>query len=142
MSGEDRSFSGREIAAFATFSVLAVLLGVGAYQIGYHRISGHQAGGASMAATQGAAPINGQTLFASNCAGCHGATGGGGVGPNLKTAAGWALPDFGEAVLHGNAPGGRKLSAVMPHFAQQGLDGEPPTDKQIKAIHDYLAGVK
>lgn len=142
MSSEERSFTGKEIGAFGLFALLAVLIGVGAYQIGYYRLSGNQHGGAEMVATQGAAPVNGQALFAASCAGCHGATGGGGVGPALKAAAAWPEGDFKEAMLNGVAPGGRKLSAVMPHFAQLGLDGNPATDEQVKAIHDYLASQK
>jgi mono/diheme cytochrome c family protein len=38
----------------------------------------------------------GSTLFAANCASCHGATGGGGVGPELN--AGMVLHTFGDPV--------------------------------------------
>lgn len=139
---DDRSFSSREIAAFGIYGVLAALIGIGAYQIGYYRISGNHAGGAAMVATQGQPPVNGQTLYASNCAACHGATAGGGIGPNLKAAAAWSEADFKSAVLNGQAPGGRQLKVPMPQFAKQGLDGAPATDEQVKAIHDYLASLK
>lgn len=139
---EERGYTGGEIASFVTFGVLATLIGVGAYQIGYHNLSRAQHGGASMTAVTENVPVNGQTLYAGNCAGCHGAKAEGGVGPALATSAGWSLPDFSEAVLNGNAPAGRQLSPVMPHFAQQGLDGAPATEEQVKAIHDYLGTVK
>lgn len=138
---EEKGFSGGEIASAVTFGVLATLIGIGAYQIGYHNLSRAPHGGAAMAAATAPAPVNGQSLYAGNCAGCHGAKAEGGVGPALATAAGWSAPEFSEAVLNGKAPT-RTLSAVMPHFAQQGLDGAPATEEQIKAIHDYLAGMK
>ncbi|GAA5500637.1 hypothetical protein Dxin01_00361 [Deinococcus xinjiangensis] len=142
MSSEERSFTAKEVTAVSVFAVLAVLIGIGAYQIGYYRISGTQGGAAMSANTNTAAPLNGQTLYAGNCAGCHGATATGAVGPSLVPTGTWPLPDFKEAMLNGVAPGGKKLSAVMPHFAQQGLDGAPATDEQVKAIHDYLASLK
>lgn len=142
MSSEERSFSSREMIAAGAFTVLAVLIGIGAYQIGYHRISGVQQGGAEMTATQGAAPVNGQTLFASNCAGCHGATAGGGIGPALITTSTWSPSEFKEAVLNGKLPDGKELKPVMPRFGTTGLDGAPATDEQINAIHDYLGSLK
>ncbi|RJF72889.1 MULTISPECIES: c-type cytochrome [Deinococcus] len=142
MSSDEKGFSGREVTALATFGVLATLIGIGAYQIGFHRISGVQRGaGAEMTASQGPAPVNGQALFAGNCAGCHGATAGGGIGPALNTTASWDAGQFKEAVLHGKAPE-KELAPTMPRFATTGLDGAPPTDEQVNAIHDYLKSLK
>lgn len=143
MSSEERGFSGGEMMGFGIFGVLALLLGIGAYQIGYYRISGVNHGaGASMSAAQGAAPVNGQALFAANCAGCHGATAGGGIGPALPTVtAPWTPEQFKEAVLNGKSPE-KTLAPTMPHFATTGLDGAPATDEQLNAIHDYLKSLK
>ena len=138
MSHDDRFYNARELTALGTFLVLSVLIGVGAYQIGYHRISGVKGGGASMSAAPDKAPINGQSLYASNCAGCHGAAATGAVGPTLVPAGTWALNEFKNATLHGDAPGGRKLSVVMPRFAESGFGGEAATDEQVEAIHAYV----
>ena len=65
MSTEERGFSSRELTSIGVFTVLATLIGIGAYQIGFHRISGVQHGaGAEMSASQGPAPVNGQALYA------------------------------------------------------------------------------
>lgn len=142
MSSDEKGYSGRETTAIGVFLVLATLIGIGAYQIGFHRISGVQQGaGAAMTASQGPAPVNGQVLFAGSCAGCHGATAGGGMGPALTPAAAWSQADFKEAVLHGKAPGGRELQPVMPRFATTGIDGAEATDEQINAIYDYIASL-
>ena len=133
-------YSGREIAGVLGAALLGIVLGVGGYRLGQGLAGG--TGGAQMGATTAPAPVNGQTLYANNCAGCHGAQAQGGVGPALKTAAGWTLAQFSPAVLHGQAPGDRALSVVMPHFADTGLDGAPPTDEQLGAIHAYLGTLK
>lgn len=139
---DERGFSRGELVGAGVFSVLALLIGLGAYQIGFHRISGVQRGaGAEMTASQGPAPVNGQTLYVGNCAGCHGATAGGAVGPALAPAAAWDAAQFKEAVLHGKAPE-KELAVTMPRFATTGLDGAPATDEQLNAIHDYLKSLK
>lgn len=138
MSGD--SFSRREIAAALTFTVLAVAIGVGSYRSGLN-IAGEGAGATMVAATTTDAPVNGQALYATSCAGCHGAQAQGGVGPGLKDSAAWSDAEFREAVLHGKAPGGRELAPVMPRFADTGLDGAPATDEQIDAIHAYIKGL-
>lgn len=142
-SSEDRSFTNREMVGFGVFVVLGTLIGIGAYQIGYHRISGVSGGGAEMSAntTNSAKSINGQALYASNCTGCHGAKAEGAVGPALATAAGWSAAEFKKAVMEGIAPT-KTLSPVMPHFGTTGLDGAPATDEQVNAIHEYLASLK
>ena len=138
MSG-DRSFSRREIAAAVTFLTLGTVIAVSSYHAGV-RMSGHS-GGAEMTAVSSKPVVNGQSLFAGNCAGCHGAQGQGGVGPALGESKAWTPAAFGEAVLHGKHPSGRELAPVMPRFAETGLDGAPPTDEQVEAIHTYLKGL-
>ncbi|CAM3517757.1 c-type cytochrome [Deinococcus frigens] len=79
----------------------------------------------------------GTTIFASNCAGCHGAGGGGGIGPSLLTdqgPKGWTLAQFTTVLRKGVLPEGRELSAVMPRFAEAQL-----SDTQIA---DVLAHIK
>lgn len=138
MSGE--SYSKRELTAIGAFTVASVLIGVGAYQLGFN-LSGGRSVGAEMVAASAPAPVSGQSLYASNCAGCHGGKGEGGVGPALASSAGWPLADFSNSVLNGQNPD-RELSPVMPRFAVTGLDGETATDEQVKAIHDYLGTLK
>lgn len=86
--------------------------------------------GTRLSATAPAGPVaaaaparpDGTALFASQCAGCHGAGAVGGVGPRLAGALGaWSGTDFERAVLHGEKPGGGTLAPVMPRFAQSGM---------------------
>lgn len=77
----------------------------------------------------------GQTVFASNCAGCHGANAQGGIGPSLVTADGpksWTLAQFSAALRQGHAPD-RELSTVMPRFSQAQI-----SDAQIADLQAYL----
>ncbi len=136
---EGTVFSGREVAAVVGFTVLAAVIGIRSYQTGLS-LSGN-AGGAQMQPASSAAPVSGQALFASNCAGCHGAQAQGGVGPALLDTKTWADAAFSEAVLHGKHPSGRELALVMPRFAQVGLDGAPPTAGQIEAIRAFVKGL-
>lgn len=136
---DDRSFSRREIAGALTFLGLAVAIGVSSYYTGV-RITGNE-GGASMQAAATTTTVDGQALYAGNCAGCHGGQAQGGVGPGLGESAAWTEAAFSEAVLHGKHPGGRELAPVMPRFAETGLDGAPATEEQIKAIHAYVKGL-
>lgn len=79
----------------------------------------------------------GTAIFASNCAGCHGAQGGGGIGPTLVNDQGpkaWTLAEFTTVMREGVVPGGRELSAVMPRFSDAQL-----SDTQVA---DLLAHIK
>ena len=122
--------------------VAAVGISLGAYTVG-QRMSGVSGEALASAAEGSATPVgvtvsvNGSELFALSCAGCHGAKAEGGVGPALAVTKGWEPPVFSEAVLHGKA-GGRALSPLMPHFADTGLNGEPPTPAQIEALHNFI----
>jgi mono/diheme cytochrome c family protein len=82
---------------------------------------------------------DGPALFAANCAGCHGAQAQGGVGPKLAgLVKPWTAPQFAHAVLNGQAPEGRALSAMMPRFETAGFDGLPPTDGQLQAVLKFV----
>ncbi|GAA5514692.1 hypothetical protein Dcar01_03448 [Deinococcus carri] len=77
----------------------------------------------------------GQQKFAANCAGCHGADAGGGIGPALNTATGpgsWMVSQFEAAVREGHAPD-RELAPMMPHFTTAQISDEDLTD-----IYAYL----
>jgi mono/diheme cytochrome c family protein len=79
----------------------------------------------STAATGGA--VAGDAVFASNCAGCHGADGTGGVGPPLADGAVVeAFPDAADQVVV--ITEGRN---GMPAF------GERLTAEEIQAVTDY-----
>lgn len=87
------------------------------------------------AETQGDASA-GQELFAGNCAGCHGADGGGGVGPSLKLADGpksWTEQQFHTVLREGKLPDGKELNSIMPRFADSQL-----TDADIANIFAYV----
>lgn len=123
-------------------SALTLLLGLGSY--GAYRL-GHSMSGVSDQAVAAAADtgkadtasVNGSDLFASNCASCHGGKAEGGMGPALAVTKGWTEPQFKDAVLHGKAPQG-ELKSMMPHFGDVGFGGEPATDAQVEAIHNYI----
>ena len=133
---EERGFSAREIGAAVGFVVLAVGIAYTSYYTGIGMSGG--AGAGAMTAAVASAPVNGETLYASTCAGCHGAGAVGGIGPSLLGTAAWTPADFQQAVLHGQAPGGRALAPVMPRFAEVGIGGETATDEQVEAIHSYV----
>ncbi len=79
----------------------------------------------------------GAAIYASNCAGCHGAQAGGGIGPSLVTdegPKGWTLAQFTTVLRKGVLPEGRELSAVMPRFTDAQL-----SDAQVA---DLLAHIK
>jgi len=136
---DDRSFSRREIVGALTFVGLAAAIGISSYFSGV-RLAG-AGGGASMEAAATTTTVNGQAIYAGNCAGCHGGQAQGGMGPGLTGTKTWTEAAFSEAVLHGKHPGGRELAPVMPRFADTGLDGAPATEEQIKAIHAYVKGL-
>ncbi|WP_104989518.1 c-type cytochrome [Deinococcus sp. NW-56] len=140
MSG-DRGFTRREITAVVVFAALAAAIGIGSYRAGVG-VAHETGGGAIVTAAAGETTVNGQALYASSCAGCHGGQAQGGVGPSLAESAAWSEPDFNAAVLHGQAPGGRTLAPVMPRFAESGLNGEEATPERIEAIHTYVKGLQ
>lgn len=136
---EERGFTGREIGAFLAFAAAGILLGIGAYRAGGN-LAGAGGGAVVAAAPAGATP-DGNALYTTNCAACHGAQGQGGVGLPLAPSATWTEAQFAEAVLNGKAPT-RELKVVMPRFAATGLDGAPATEAQINAIHAYIKTLK
>lgn len=135
----ERFFSRRELAAALGFTALALGIGALSYRSGQGMAG--SAGGAAMSAAVTSRVVNGQTLYAGACAGCHGAAGEGGVGPSLNASAGWSGTVFAGAVLRGQGQG-RELSAVMPRFEGVGLDGGAATAEQVSAIHAYVKGLQ
>lgn len=115
---------------------LAVLMSVVAYQAGVG-LSGSQDAVPTSGTTAAIASAGGPALFAANCAGCHGAQAQGGVGPRLAGLT-FAGSQFFHAVLDGQAPEGRALAPMMPHFRTAGFDGLPPTETQMTAILTFL----
>jgi mono/diheme cytochrome c family protein len=78
----------------------------------------------------------GQELYASNCSGCHGADGGGGVGANLKLPDGpksWTQQQFHTVLREGKLPNGKELNNIMPRFSESQL-----TDADIANIFAYV----
>jgi mono/diheme cytochrome c family protein len=68
---------------------------------------------------------DGATIFAANCAGCHGGNGEGGVGPNLQTSEKAGNKD--EVVKQVTEGGGG-----MPGF------GDKLSSAEIQAVADYV----
>jgi mono/diheme cytochrome c family protein len=82
-------------------------------------------GGSAGASTPGA------RLFAANCSSCHGATGGGGIGPQLS--GGKVVQDFPDA-------------AAEIQFVTDGRDGMPAFGSSLSAaeiaqVVDYTRGL-
>lgn len=120
--------------------VVTLLLGsYGAYKLG-NSMSGIDTNAVVAEADSGAATtgsVNGSELYAGNCAGCHGGKAEGGMGPALAATKEWTAPQFKDAVLHGKSPHG-ELKSMMPHFGDSGFGGEPATDAQVEAIHNFV----
>lgn len=77
----------------------------------------------------------GQTVFASSCAGCHGANGQGAFGPSLVAADGpksWTLAQFTTTLREGKTPE-RQLAPTMPRYSEAQL-----SDAQILDLHTYI----
>jgi mono/diheme cytochrome c family protein len=92
--------------------------------------------GAASDSTAGGDATKGKATFASaSCAGCHGANGGGGIGPNLGNADGpkaWTLDQFTTSLRNGQSPAG-PLKSPMPQFGTTQL-----SDGDITDIHAYI----
>lgn len=95
---------------------------------------------ATAAATPSAA--TGKTIYAANCAACHGPAGKGvtNLGVNLKEAAGWKYDLFKRALLQGKDDKGVALKAIMPKWTNGFAPntGKKPTDDQMKSIQMFL----
>lgn len=87
--------------------------------------------------------VDGQKAYVSaTCATCHGAMGGGGLGPNItgsKTAGigNWTFAEFTSAVRIGADKDGGELCAEMTRFPTSMV-----SDAQLQAIYDYLMGIQ
>lgn len=74
----------------------------------------------------------GQTVYASNCAACHGQNGGGAIGPALNSAATWNLAEFTGSLREGKTPT-RTLNATMPRFSEAQINNQ-----QLADLHAYV----
>lgn len=102
------------------------------------------AGSAASAPTR-AMLVAGKGIYAANCAGCHGARAQGGVGPELKEAAGWSAALFSRSILRNVDDVGRVLKAPMPNWGKVGFKGDhgrPPTAAEIRNLQAYLRTLK
>ncbi len=93
----------------------------------------------------GAASPAGKAIYTTNCAGCHGANGQGGVGPGLKDAAGWTPAIFARAIQNSVDDNNKPFKAPMPHWGKSGFAGDhgkAPTPAEIKSLQGYLKTLK
>ncbi|MFC3835154.1 MULTISPECIES: c-type cytochrome [Deinococcus] len=77
----------------------------------------------------------GETIYASNCSGCHGADGKGVVGPSLVTADGpkaWTDAQLLTTLREGKTPE-RQLSTAMPRFTAEQI-----SDSDVTNLHAYI----
>jgi mono/diheme cytochrome c family protein len=87
----------------------------------------------------------GQTIYTSNCQGCHGAKAQGNVGPNLHEAAGWSAAIFARAMLKDVDDKGVMLKSPMPNWGKVGFAGDKgkaPTKVEITNLQAYLKTLK
>jgi mono/diheme cytochrome c family protein len=80
----------------------------------------------------------GKTLYTARCASCHGATGAGGIGPNItgSTTAGiggWTDAQFLTSLRDGKDDAGEALCSTMPHYTTAQI-----TDAQVADLFAYL----
>lgn len=80
----------------------------------------------------------GASLYAANCASCHGSKAAGGQGPNITGSmsagiGGWSFDDFSNAVRNGIDDENEMLCDTMPHFPASQI-----SDAQLTKIHDFL----
>lgn len=87
--------------------------------------SAAEAGAASPAA---GTAVDAKAIFASKCAACHGANGGGGVGPNLANVEAKGDAHIKDLIVNGSPAKG------MPAFGKQGM----LTDAEIDALVSYV----
>jgi mono/diheme cytochrome c family protein len=109
-------------------------------------------GGSAGAATAGANnagaanttpgdPVQGQSAYGTQCSICHGATGQGGLGPNITASVtagvgSWAQADFEKAVRQGVGKDGQPLCPSMTRYSASTL-----SDSDLKNIYAYLRTV-
>src|SRR5262245_40618329 len=90
-------------------------------------------GGAAYNSSTGALPSTGAEIYAANCSGCHGASGGGGAGPRLAGKVQDDFPDIEDQIAlvtkgKGGMPSfGGSLSAadirLVVEYTRSGLGG-------------------
>jgi len=88
----------------------------------------------------------GQTLYAANCASCHGATGEGGSAPGLNAApdnvasdSGWTPQMLGLAAQSNMDDQGVSLATTMPKWLViPGANGQPLTTQNFADIYAFL----
>ncbi len=129
------------VTAAAVFVTLALGAGVGGYLAGQELALGNGVAEVRSPVVETAAHGAG-AVYAANCAGCHGTTAQGGMGPALAgKVGGWSADAFGRAVLKGERVGGGALAPAMPRFGTQGFGGEMPSDAEIEELYTYLKGL-
>ncbi|MBZ9753561.1 cytochrome c [Deinococcus sp. HMF7604] len=77
----------------------------------------------------------GQTIYVSNCSGCHAPNGAGAVGPSLLSDEGvksWTVAQLVTVLREGRTPT-RQLSNVMPRFSEAQI-----SDEQVADLHAYI----
>ncbi|MFB9992768.1 c-type cytochrome [Deinococcus oregonensis] len=99
------------------------------------RPPGEMAATGATVTTDGGDVTAGKAKFTVTCSGCHGAGGGGGIGPALNLTDGpksWTLDQFKLTLREGKTPD-RQLSATMPRFAP-----EQVSDEEVANIHAFI----
>lgn len=88
----------------------------------------------------------GQRIYQTNCAACHGAKAQGGVGPKLSgDAANWSAALFQRSLLKDIDDKGKMLKAPMPFWGKVGFAGDKgkaPSKPEMVALQSYLKTLK
>ncbi|TSA86693.1 cytochrome c [Deinococcus detaillensis] len=100
----------------------------------------------SSAAAASADLKQGQSIYQTNCAACHGAKAQGGLGPKLSgEAANWSAAIFQRALLKNINDNGKMFKAPMPFWGKVGFAGDKgkaPTKTELVALQAYLKTFK
>ena len=75
-----------------------------------------------------ASAIDAKAIFSQKCAGCHGANGGGGMGPSLQHVAAKGDPFIRTRIMKGSATKG------MPAFGDSGMLKAPEVDALVAYV--------
>jgi mono/diheme cytochrome c family protein/plastocyanin len=135
-----QSGSARWVGFLAVVVIVVFVSGYWFYEQGVPGVPDSSRLGAEVTAQQVADVTEGYALFEANCARCHGATGGGGIGPVLNDQAKLLTHLTAAYIQNVLTVGGRYVcgdpNSVMPVWSDQ---GNPPGALNYRQIQEIIA---